>query len=307
MLINRIMDKYVYLLCDGDIPFYVGKGTHAVGYKDVYRRPDDHLKEATLPVEIQTNKLKCQKINNILSEGKQVIVKIIHDGLSEVEALFTETSLIRKFKRISDGGTLTNLVIEQQSMSETLRTRPVYCFNTDGSLHRSFSSIRAAAREMNIFPGNIVNCCKGRYNTTGGFVWSYSSTFPGYTSRVGWNAAAVDCYDLQGTLIASYNSHQAAEAATSVAQSQISKCCNGKSNTAGGFVWVKHGQPFDRRVNREAGKRQKAVLQYDIKGQLLNTYPSLSAAVSATGITGICRCCLGVTKTAGGFCWRYKE
>lgn len=47
--------------------------------------------------------------------------------------------------------------------------KPVYCVELD----RTFKSLTEAAKELGLSKGNITNCCKGRYKTTGGYHFRY--------------------------------------------------------------------------------------------------------------------------------------
>ena len=52
------------------------------------------------------------------------------------------------------------------------------------------------------------------------------------------------------------------------------------------------------------------VIQYDINGNKLKEFPSLTDAaeyVGLTGTSGIAKCCKGERRSAGGYIWRYKE
>lgn len=53
-------------------------------------------------------------------------------------------------------------------------------------------------------------------------------------------------------------------------------------------------------------KNKYAVAQYDLQGNLLNTFQSTMEAERKTGIknSGISACCRGLQKTAGGFIWK---
>jgi hypothetical protein len=56
-------------------------------------------------------------------------------------------------------------------------------------------------------------------------------------------------------------------------------------------------------------KMSKAVVQTDTHGNVINEYHSQRDASRKTGIafTHISSCCLGKSKTSGGFCWRFKD
>lgn len=52
------------------------------------------------------------------------------------------------------------------------------------------------------------------------------------------------------------------------------------------------------------------VIQYDINGNKLKEFPSLTDAAEYVGLTGtssIAKCCKGERRSAGGYLWRYKE
>ena len=51
----------------------------------------------------------------------------------------------------------------------------------------------------------------------------------------------------------------------------------------------------------------KKILQFTKSGEFIREWPSLSEAMRQTGIRNICRCCRGITKSAGGYIWRYAE
>ena len=69
--------------------------------------------------------------------------------------------------------------------------------------------------------------------------------------------------------------------------------------------------PEFQKRRQEAVKeaRSKPVEQYNIDGELVGTYPSITAAQEATGIfsQNICQVLKGKHKTAGGYLWKYKE
>lgn len=52
------------------------------------------------------------------------------------------------------------------------RSKSVYCEELD----KIFDGAAQAARELGISQGNITNCCKGKYKTSGGYHWKYAET-----------------------------------------------------------------------------------------------------------------------------------
>ena len=304
------MDRYVYMLSDAGVPFYVGKGTHANNYTDKYRRPQYHMLEASKPTSEQTNKLNCAYINKILARGDEVNIAIIADNLTEDEALQLETELIQQFGRLAYGGTLTNLVAEQNKCATDTRKRPVYAFSTSGELKHTFLSIKEAAKDVACSAGNIVWCCKGKYKTAGGFVWSYTNVFPGFVLAANSNAQQIDCYLPSGDFVCTYPTITQAAQITGIDQSSISNSIRQITQVAaGGFIWVHHGRPFTLRDKRTAGKPKKSVGQYAADGNLIKTHTSIKQAERDTGIliAGISRCCRNEQHTAGGFIWKFTD
>lgn len=58
--------------------------------------------------------------------------------------------------------------------------------------------------------------------------------------------------------------------------------------------------------NKYNGKLSKPVLQYDLDGNFIKEYLSIAEA-QRHGYNSICRCCKGITKTANGYIWKYKN
>lgn len=96
---------YVYMLCRPDgRPFYVGKGLN--------RRLFQHEAEALRHHPIgEANPFKCNVIRKIVREGGSVRYRIdsLFDAERQMECLEREATLILRYRRLHEGGVLTNL------------------------------------------------------------------------------------------------------------------------------------------------------------------------------------------------------
>jgi NUMOD4 motif/NUMOD1 domain len=120
-------------------------------------------------------------------------------------------------------------------------------------------------------------------------------------------------YSMRGKKIKSYSNAAEAEAVTGIWATAILKVRSGKAITAGGYVWRPGNE---KRVDvelfvqqRKAGHRVKngqKVTQYDLKGNKIAQYPSISDAEAASGANGgtIRDVLRGKFKSTKGFFWK---
>jgi len=98
------MKYYVYVYIDPtDLkPFYIGKGCN--------KRWQAHLNET---VDTTINERKYRKLQKILRSGQQPIIRLVHTGLEENEAIRIEEELILFFGRreIEPQGCLMNIAL----------------------------------------------------------------------------------------------------------------------------------------------------------------------------------------------------
>lgn len=116
-------------------------------------------------------------------------------------------------------------------------------------------------------------------------------------------------YDLNGNFIKKWNSLK--EAREFYNLTNISECC--KKHTIGkGFQWRYEND------NKEVGKiktrselgfywLKKQVDQYDLQGNFIKTWESITEAQKALKINNIHLSCKKIRKSIGGYIWKYKD
>ena len=75
------------------------------------------------------------------------------------------------------------------------------------------------------------------------------------------------------------------------------------------LAWKNNPNLAKRIIPKEKISSRKFINQYDLEGNFLKEWRGLGEAADKLGLNrrGICNCCLNVSKTSGGFIWKYKE
>lgn len=147
----------------------------------------------------------------------------------------------------------------------------------------------------------IFNSIKNGYNISkGGFDKSYCN-IPVYK------------LDKDKNILAEFESAADAERILNIDRGSISKCCQQKAITAGGYYWCFKRDYKQYKIKEKSNilSREKAVEQLDKNtNEILNIYKSMSEAARALGkLAGehIGHCCNGKRKTAYGYKWRFAD
>lgn len=153
------------------------------------------------------------------------------------------------------------------------------------------------------------------YNLIGGTVFS--------------NSRPVEQYSCTGEYITTFNSAAEASRQFNTVPSVISKAARLRG-VSHNYIWkyadddtpILIPSDIDKRTRSMYGKtfrrptNKLKICQYDFDGNLIATYPSITAASKETGVnlTCISGCCKGDNtnakikrRSAGGFIWRYAE
>lgn len=84
--------------------------------------------------------------------------------------------------------------------------------------------------------GNISACCSKTLKTAGKFIWRYKGEEFSITTHKA--SRKVQQFDkVTGEFIAEFESVKEAGEKTRTESTNISRCCNGKLKSAGGFIW----------------------------------------------------------------------
>lgn len=152
----------------------------------------------------------------------------------------------------------------------------------------------------------------GYYNS---FNDGYNETSGGRNARLLYDTKSKQIcqYTIDGELLAIYKSISQASNISKVKEGNIRKCCLKRGYTGGGYIWRYISDPvFDNELEcikqRTTLGKRISVCQYNLNGELLNIYESLSDAGKETNTSfkHISKCCKGERKTVGGFIWRYE-
>lgn len=79
-------------------------------------------------------------------------------------------------------------------------------------------------------------------------------------------------------------------------------------NSVDNLQWLTHIDNLEKsfKLNHQS-KPKKAVYQFDLNRQLIQSYESVNDAFRKTKIRHISECAIGKRKTAGGYIWSYNQ
>ncbi len=222
---------------------------------------------------------------------------------------------------------------ERMNLYNELRKRPVNQYDLKGKLINTYDSASTAEKETGIHQENIRNVCARRKNKSGickragNYQWRFSddcddiqeyirSKSKVYRGGENVNSVKINQYSLDGEYIKTWDSITEAAQNYDVRVGSISNALDESKHTnVCNFQWRKYDKYNDCTNIKPCIRKNdfsylmKQVKQYDINGNLINIYDSITEASKATGvrISGISKCCLGRYKTSGGFIFKFSN
>jgi hypothetical protein len=136
--------------------------------------------------------------------------------------------------------------------------------------------------------------------------WRYKYESDKSLRKTSGKSRQVQQLDINGHIIATFESLKEAAEKMQVHSNNISAACNGRNDTCGGFKW-KYKDEKDK-VSNHIPKR-KYVEQLDEQSNIIATFRSQAEAAKKLSISihAIGHACRGTQKAAGGFKFRFKQ
>lgn len=122
-----------------------------------------------------------------------------------------------------------------------------------------------------------------------------------------FSVEVVQLSKIDGSLVKVFDSMILAEKETKISQKHISRCCNKKRKSAGGFCWMFYSDYIKNGFNNNLLKNNsyRKVICLDTK-EIFNTIKEASIIKKINNVA-IFNCCNGLSKTSGGFKWEYAS
>lgn len=179
-------------------------------------------------------------------------------------------------------------------------------YAANGEFIKEYASASEAANSIGRKSSQIYAACSHRQETAYGFIWRYAEDqTPVVPLEKRYNFTILQ-YDLDCNFIAKFNSSADAARRYGCTPENINMCCRHKINTACGYIWR---YADDTTPLKKCRLSTRKVKQYDLNGNLLNTFDKVKdAADYINGCnTEISACCRRKRKQAYGYIWRYAD
>lgn len=193
----------------------------------------------------------------------------------------------------------------------------IYKYSLKGKLLKVYNSVYDIPNISIKEQENIIRCAKLEIKSSKGYTYRFHRDYE--LEKTGINRKplsslykAIKQYDLNGNLIKEFSSINEATKLTKI--KNINLCLVGKRITAGGFVWRYDKDDFDKYsvVKKQPSPPKKyeniPVYQYNISGELINTYPSIYDIPKEFGAIGnIQKCLIGEIKSVGAYIYSFDK
>ncbi len=204
---------------------------------------------------------------------------------------------------------------------------PIIQLDLENNEIAKFDGINEASRKTGVNKTSINKVINKKQTIAGGFKWIKNEILINENKNIKIvdkipknNFKAVIQYDLNNNKIAEYESIlDIIDKNSEYKRGSLSANLNGRRKTAYGFIWK-----FDDTITKEPPRiynesiktreimtnlKGKKIIQYEINGNVIKEYDSISQAARLNKFTtsGICKCLKNMCNTYKNFVWKYKN
>ena len=205
-------------------------------------------------------------------------------------------------------------------MAGAKRNTKVVAYRLDGTLFRVYDSARKAALSRHAHPRSIDKCIRGETLSAFNYMWRrYPSDDipnqiePYKAKEISLSKSPIALIDENGEIVHHYPSIKQASIDNNVDPSSIRDMLRGRCKTSKGkryrYLSNEEITQFGYDDIRQINIKTKPVIQYNLDGEYVRTYPSIrNASISLNkSPQGIRDCLTGKYNTAYGYVWKYKN
>lgn len=185
----------------------------------------------------------------------------------------------------------------------------IYQYDMFGNYLKEFTNIYEASKETGITTVNIYCCLskKRAQKTAGGFQWSYNKVDK---IENAFSSCPVIAFTFSGERKKFYSSINEAMNETGDEYYSIKKSCDTKQHSGAHYQWrYWFENPNLQKISPYKWSLNKAVDQYDLEGNYIATFESLSDAANKLKMdsSNLSACCQKKQKSFGGYQWCYHN
>lgn len=245
---------------------------------------------------------KITQLEEITKDSKELLI----EELNKLEILYikNENTLQPNGYNISVGG---------NNISNRLK-KPVDVYSMDGIFIESLPSCTEVSEKYSISISDVSSICSGETlkSKSCDYIFRYKDEPYDKFDPYHYKRSTYVCrYTLDGKLDKKYPNFSMASidcTGNTSARCIIRNAVNGINRTACGYLWSESDHEI---FSLDNYRKRIEVDQYDINGNYITTYPSLSEATVTIGkddsfVSGISQCCRKERTQAYGYIWRYK-
>lgn len=170
-------------------------------------------------------------------------------------------------------------------------SRKIVQLDLDGNFIKYWECMTYVQDELGILISDICSVCNNQKKSASGYMWMYFEDYNKNKDNIkpyylqAYPKTKVVQLSLDGKYIETFDSVGIASDCTNSQSSDIYSCILGNKKTCNNYLWIKES---DYDINKSYFKEysrssSKEILMFDLKGNLINEFKSLSEASKVTG------------------------